>query len=60
MTKIIGSIYNTFPVVSTNITVKEIVILDYPDNIPQEPRNANLWKKSSINILLIILRSWKK
>ena len=60
MTKIIGSIYNTFPVVSTNITVKEIVILDYPDNMPQEPRKANLLKKSSINILLILLRSLKK
>ena len=45
ITKIIGRIYITFPVVSTRITVKEIVIRDWPANMPQAPKKANLRKE---------------
>lgn len=43
-TNTIGIIYVMFPVVSTRITLKEKVILDWPVNMPQAPRKANLIK----------------
>ena len=46
-TKTMGMIYIMFPVVSTSITLKEIVIRDCPANIPHAPKNANVPGKNS-------------